>query len=405
MQGSARNQKRPSWIQVIAICLAVAAVTMLATGYVLSERYEARQNSAQTGISYRKLDEIRSLIDAYYVGEYEEDELLDMLSVGYMSGINDKWSYYTNAENLQALYEDKSGSYAGIGVTVTLDAETGLLQVMDVYEGSPAAEAGIRRFDMLYTVEGESVAAIGMDATVAKVRGEIGTTVNLEILRDGVVIAMTVERRTVEKTSVYAELINGEIGFLRISEFTVAAATQFAETLATLQNIGAKNVIIDVRNNPGGQLSTLIKMLDELMPEGEVFIERDKAGNENRLSVDAEFCDIPVVVLVNEYSYSAAEYFAAVMQEQGRAYVIGSPTTGKGEGQQTFQLSDGSAITFSVIKYFTPNGVSIGDKGGIVPDMNVEITYDQITVIGTVDYRDDPQIMAAVGYMQELMQQ
>ena len=129
MQVSPRNQKRPSWIQVIAICLAVAAVTMLATGYVLSERYEAK-GTAEKGNHYQKLDEIRSLIDAYYVGEYEEDELLDMLSVGYMSGINDKWSYYTTSEDLEALYEDKSGSYAGIGVTVTLDAETGLLQVI-----------------------------------------------------------------------------------------------------------------------------------------------------------------------------------------------------------------------------------------------------------------------------------
>lgn len=403
MQFSPRKQKRPSWIQVIAICLAVAAVTMLATGYVLSERYKSVQAPVIDQTRYQKLDEIRSLVDAYYVGEYDEDELLDMLGVGFMSGINDKWSYYTSAENLEELYEDKTGSYAGIGVTVTLDSATGLLQVMEVYEDSPAAEAGIRRFDMLYTVEGESVAALGLDATVSKVRGEIGTTVNLEILRDGVVIAMTVERRTVEKTSVYAELIDGEIGFLRVSEFTVAAASQFSEKVATLQNIGAQCFIIDVRNNVGGRLNTLIKMLDELMPEGVVFIERDKAGNENRVAVDANYCDLPVVVLVNEYSYSAAEYFAAVMQEQGRAYVIGTPTTGKGEAQQTFQLSDGSAVTFSVLKYYTPNGVSIGDQGGIVPNMNVEITYDQIAAIGTVDYREDPQIMAAVGYMQEIL--
>ena len=401
MQYSGKPNRRPTWIQVIAICLAVAAVTMLATSYVLSARFAKKEAEVSGG--FEKLEEIRALVDAYYVGEYEEQDLLDMLSVGYMSGINDQWSYYTTADSLNALYESQSGTYAGIGVSVLLDSETGLLTVVDVYEGSPAAEAGIRRFDKLYSVEGESVAVLGQDATVAKVRGEPGTKVNLELLREGIVIPVTVERRTVEVSSVYAELIGGEIGYLRLSELTKAAAAQFAEKLAVLQNIGAKCYIIDVRNNPGGQLSTLIKNLDQLMPEGEVFVERDKAGNENRLTVDGEYYDLPVVVLVNEHTYSAAEYFAAVMQEQDRAYIIGTPTTGKGEGQQTFRLSDGSAISFSVIKYYTPNGVSLGDKGGIVPDMHVEMTPEQIVAIGTVEYNEDPQIMAAVGYMQEIL--
>ena len=400
MTASNKTHRRPSWIQVIAICLLVAAVTMLATGYILSARYEKAE--ALAAGDYKKLDEIKTLLDRYYVGEYEEDELLDMLAVGYMSGINDKWAYYTTAESLQALYEDKAGSYAGIGVTVTQDTD-GLLTVMEVYEDSPAAEAGIQRFDKLYSVGGELVSVLGMDATVAKVRGEVGTEVQLQIQRDGVLMEFTVERRVVEKTSVYSELIDGEIGFIRISEFTAAATEQFNEKIDNLVEIGAKGLIVDVRNNPGGQLTTLISMLDRLMPEGEVFIERDKAGNENRLRVDGEYYDLPLIVLVNEYSYSAAEYFAAVMQEQGRCYVVGTPTTGKGEGQQTFTLSDGSAITFSVIKYYTPNGVSIGEMGGIKPDQEVEMPYEKLIDIGNLEYTDDPQIMAAVDYMKETL--
>ncbi|MBR5520186.1 MAG: carboxy- processing protease, partial [Clostridia bacterium] len=210
-------------------------------------------------------------------------------------------------------------------------------------------------------------------------------------------------RRNVDKTRVTSELIDGEIGYIRVSQFTTTSPEQFTEKLATLKNIGAKSYIIDMRNNPGGQLYAMYKMLDELMPEGEVFIERDKAGNENRLSVDNVYYDEPVIVLVNEYSISAAEYFAAVMQERGRAVIVGTPTTGKGMAQQTFELSDGSSVSFSVIKYYTPNGVNIGEAGGIQPDMAVEMTYDQIVAIGSVDYQDDPQIVAAVGYMKEYL--
>ena len=249
------GNKRPSWIQVIAICLAVAAVSILATNYVLASRYQAQPATTETSAGdYSKLEEIRNLVDAYYVGEYEEKDLLDMLAVGFMYGINDPWSYYTAAEDMEDLYEYKSGSYAGIGVTVTPDAETGLLQVIEVAEGSPAAEAGIRCFDYLYTVDGESVAILGMDAAVAKVRGEPGTTVNLEILRDDLVIPMTVERRNVDKTLVTSELIDGEIGYIRVSQFTTSSPQQFTEKLATLKKIGAKGYIIDMRNNPGGQL-------------------------------------------------------------------------------------------------------------------------------------------------------
>lgn len=402
MNTSESSAKRPSWMQVFAICLIVATISVLLTGYFVSSRDTA--NSKATDNSYQKLNEIQTLIDRYYVGQYEEKDLLDMLAVGYMSGIEDKWAYYTSAEDLEDLYADKAGSYAGIGVTVTQNAETGLLTITEVYPGSPAEEAGIQCLDQLYSVEGEEVASIGMNATVAKVRGEVGTKVQLGILRNGELLEISVERRTVEKISVTAKMLDNDIAYLRISEFTAAAAEQFSTCLQEMLDAGAQGLMIDVRNNPGGQLTTLISMLDCLMPEGEVFIERDKAGNENRLRVDANYCDLPLIVLVNEYSYSAAEYFAAVMQEQGRAEVAGTATTGKGEGQQTFVLSDGSAITFSVIKYFTPNGVSIGEQGGIQPDLAVDMPNDFLAQIGTLDAGEDPQISAAMDHMKANLQ-
>lgn len=402
LQTNPKPKKRPTWVQAIALCLAVAAIAVAVTGVVLNRRYEKKL--AESDVSrYSKLEEIRALLDAYYVGQYTDEDVMEMLSAAYMYGINDKWAYYTAAADMQELYEDKTGTYAGIGVTVTLDADTGMLIVSDVTPGSPAEEAGICRLDKLYAVEGELVSALGQDATVSKVRGEVGTFVNLTILRNGLYQEMRVERRIVESNSVTSELIDGHVGLIRISQFTTVAATQFEQKLAHLLEIGADSLIIDVRNNPGGSLNTLISILDLLMPKGEVFIERDKAGNENRISVDDKYCNLPLIMLTNEYSYSAAEYLAAVTQEQGRSYVIGKPTTGKGEGQQTFNLSDGSAVSFSVIKYFTPNGVSIGEMGGITPDMVVDMTYEQEAKIGSVDYSEDPQIVAALAYMAEVL--
>lgn len=396
MKASSRFFRRPTWIQTIAICLIVAAVCTLVTSSVLKSRYEA-----ELGIygNYSKLEEIRRLVKEYYVGEYTDEELMDMLAIGYMNGINDKWAYYTSAENLRSLYDQKRGSYAGVGITVSPDPETGMLSVLEVYEGSPAETAGIKVLDKLYAVEGQLVSELGLEATAAMVRGESGTSVHLTIWREGILHEYNIVRRTVEKQSVTSELINGEIGYIRISQFTEAAAGQFKEKLESLIDINAKSLIVDVRNNPGGMLPTLLSVLDRLMPKGTLFVERNKKGEEKKYSSDNEYCDLPLVVLANEYSYSAAEYFAAITQEQGRAYIIGRPTTGKGEAQQTFELSDGSAVTFSTIKYFTPNGVSISEKGGIKPDLDMEISPEKTAQIGTLEYSEDPHIMAAIEYL------
>lgn len=397
MTTSGRLYRRPTWVQTIAIVLIVAVLCILGMGYFLKTKYE-KELSIKLG-DYSKLDEIRELIDEKYVGEFTEDELMDSICAGYVSGINDKWAYYTPASNLQDLYDNKSGEYAGVGMTVSQDADTGLLSVLEVYKDSPAAKAGIRSTDKLYAVNGQPVRELGLEATAALVKGEAGTSVKLTILRDGEYIDFNVVREIIDRPIVSSELINGEVGYLRITQFTTNAADQFTEKLNNLINLNVKSLIIDVRSNPGGSLTTLLSVLDQVMPEGKLFIEKDKQGNENIYTSDAEYCDLPLVVLANRYSYSAAEYLAAVTQEQGRAYVIGEATTGKGEGQQTFELSDGSAVTFSVIKYFTPNGVSIGEAGGIQPNLAVDMTDDQIAAIGSASYTDDPQIMAAVEYL------
>lgn len=394
-----RKNGRPSWIQTIALCLAVAAISVFVTGYVLTEK----QTDTSSG-GYAKLDEIKKLVDRYYVGTYTDQELTDMLSAGYIAGINDKWAYYTSAEDMDEWVENTTGVYTGIGVSVTLDTDTGLLRVLDVYEGSPAAEAGLKPLDMLYKVGDEYVAELGMNMTVAKVRGEAGTTVDITILRGSDEIRYTVERRQVTKSSVYAEIIDGNIGYLRITEFTQAAAAEYKTKLSSLISAGAEGIVFDVRNNPGGQLNTLLAMLDDICPAGPLFIQEDKQGNRDVLEAsDDTYYATHIAVLVNRYSYSAAEYFGAVLQEKGLASVVGEKTTGKGEAQRTYTLSDGSAVTFSVLKYFTPNGVRISEKGGIVPDIEVAMDDSLTSKIGALDKESDTQLAAAVDAVKKMI--
>ncbi len=396
------KRARPSWSQLIAICLIAVSVAVFATGLFLKKQYSASLNRLRG--DYSKLDEIRALVDTYYVGEYDDEELMDMLARGFLAGIGDKWAYYTDAENLQALNNDNEGVYVGIGVTISVD-EDGLLTVVEVYKDSPAEKAGIYVLDKIYSVEGELVSVLGQDGAAAKMKGEPGTIVNIVIRRDGILYPFQVERQILEKVSVTSELIEEKIGYIRISEFTTVAANQFIHKLDTLQTLGMQALILDVRNNGGGSLDTLVTILDQIMPEGVVFIERNKAGQETLLRVDDRFNPVPLVVLANENSYSAAEYLAAVLQEQERATFIGAPTTGKGEGQVTFILRDKSAITFSVIEYFTPNGVDIGEQGGISPDIPVEMSYERTRLIGAQPYTEDTQIMAAVNYIRENVMQ
>ncbi|MDD6261796.1 MAG: S41 family peptidase [Clostridiales bacterium] len=389
------RNRNPRWLWTVLACVGVALVSVLATGLVMKAKYE--NGEIGTDLSkYAKLEEIQELLDAHYVGEYDKDEVMDLLSAEMLAGINDKWAYYTAAQDVQALNEDRTGTYSGIGVTVTQDSETSLLRITEVSEGSPAEEAGLKVLDLIYSVDGQLVEEIGIDATVALVRGEPGTSVDIAVVRDDIIYNFTVKRASVQSQSVKAEVLEGNIGYIRISSFTTAAASQFAEKLNSLVGLGVKSLIIDVRNNGGGSLNTLLSMLDMLMPEGVVFIEKDVSGEEVSYRVDSNYCDLPLIVLANRYSYSAAEYFAAVLQEQGRALVIGEPTTGKGEGQSTFKLSDGSCVSFSTIKYYTPAGVSIGEQGGIEPDVNIGLTDEQLAGIGYVEAEKDPHILAAL---------
>ena len=344
-----------------------------------------------------KLQQLEELILTRFIGEAEQEQLRDAAAEGMIESLDDRWSYYMSAKDFQTHMETANNAYVGIGITITVEEGTEGFSIMVVNENGPAAEAGLQVGDVIVAVEGTST--IGMEASGARdlVRGKEGTQVQITVLRDGQEQTFSVTRREVKTPVAEYEMLEEGIGLVSIVNFDSRCAEETVAAIETLLDQGAEKLIFDVRNNPGGYAKELVKVLDYLLPEGELFRTVDYAGKENVDMSDADCLDIPMAVLVNGDSYSAAEFFAAAMAEYDAAVVVGEKTSGKGHFQYTYDLNDGSAVALSVGKYYTPGGVSL-EGVGITPDVEVSITEDQGAMIyyGTLDPREDPQIRAAV---------
>lgn len=354
------------------------------------------QGQPAASSQWSKLNELKALIDERFIGETDETVMADGAAAGLISALGDRWSYYIPASEYSAYQEQMANAYVGIGITIVV-REDGLLDVTQVNPGGPALEAGMQPGDVVAKVEGTSVAELGLDETRNRIRGEEGTQVTITVIRQDKEIEMTVTRRTIQTEVATARLLDDGIGLVTIVNFDSRCAQESIAAIEELQSQGAKALIFDVRFNPGGYKHELVKLLDYLLPEGALFRSLDYTGKESVDESDAKYLDMPMAVLVNGDSYSAAEFFAAALNEYDAAIVVGQPTSGKGHYQNTFQLSDGSAVGLSVGKYFTPKGVSL-EGVGITPEVTVEIDEDLMARIysGLVEPKDDPQIQAAV---------
>lgn len=344
-----------------------------------------------------KLDELQALIAQRFIGEWEEPTLMDGAAEGMIAALGDRWSYYIPASEYEAHMEQVENAYVGIGVTITADEEAGGLRVTSVTPGGSAQAAGIQAEDMIIAIEGTSTAEMSTTDARNLVRGEEGTTVTLTIRRGANTFDLTIPRQKIETEVASGELLDGGIGLITISNFDKRCADESIAAIEALQAQGASKLIFDVRNNPGGYAAELVKLLDYLLPEGDLFRTVDYAGKEQVDTSDPNCLQLPMAVLCNEDSYSAAEFFAAAMQEYEAAVIVGQPTCGKGYFQATFQLSDGSAAAISIGKYFTPKGNSLIDVG-IQPDIPVSVEDDTYLGIyyGTLDHAADPQLQAAI---------
>lgn len=368
--------------------LSYVVVAMLATAITL-------QMTMKTGTG--KLDRLENLIQERYIGEADGEAMEDAAAAAMVKATGDRWSYYIPASQYEAHKEQSENAYVGIGITIQQAEDgSGFLIVM-VNQNGPAQEAGVQVNDLLIAVEDQDVREMTADQVRELIRGEAGTKVSLTVMRQGEHQTLAVERRRIESAVATGQMLTDGIGLVKISNFDERCASESIAAIQKLQQEGAKKIIFDVRNNPGGYAEELVKLLDYLLPEGDLFRSVSYDGTEKVDTSDADCLDMPMAVLINGSSYSAAEFFAAALQEYQAATIVGEPTVGKGVYQTTISLGDGSAVALSTGKYFTPKGNSLTDVG-VTPDVRVDVDEETAEKIyyGTLGYADDLQIQAAI---------
>lgn len=329
--------------------------------------------------SEEKLSVLKGLIDENYIGDVDEEALEEGIYKGYIQGLEDPYSVYYNEEETKDLYETTEGEYSGIGAVLSQDLESGVITLVQIYEGSPAAKAGLKGNDILTKVGDIEVTGMDLSEVVTYIKGEKGTDVDLTVLRgeDAEEITVTATRDTVEAQTVKYEMLEGQTGYLSVSEFDSVTYAQYEEALNELTDQGMTGLIVDLRNNPGGNLNTVCEMLDLVLPKGTIVYTEDKDGKrETATSDDEHQINVPMVVLVNGNSASASEIYAGAIQDYGIGKIVGTQTYGKGVVQQIFDLGDGTSVKLTIAEYFTPNGRNI-DGEGITPDVEVEYEADE----------------------------
>lgn len=344
-----------------------------------------------------KLDQVEYLIKNRFIEEADMEKAEDAAATAMIDSLGDRWSYYLSAADYATHKEQVENAYVGIGITISPEENGQGFLILAVQKDSGAEAAGLLAGDIITGAGNQDVRGMTTAQLRDIIRGKEGTSVSLEITRDSEVLWVQVTRMQILTEVVSYEMLENSIGLIAISNFDARCADETIAAIEALREQGAQALIFDVRNNPGGYATELVKVLDYLLPEGDLFRTLDYAGRETVDKSDASFLDMPIAVVCNEDSYSAAEFFPAAIQEYGAGTIVGMPTCGKGYFQYTYELSDGSAVGLSAGKYFTPSGKSLIGTG-IQPDVVVEVDDETRAKIayGTLDAKDDPQIQAAV---------
>lgn len=388
-------KKRFSTLALVIVCL---AGIILGGGGVYAMIID-QMGGTQTYHAATKFASVYNILDEYFVGEADMETVSDAAYGAMVGAIDDRWSYYMTAEQYEDYKEMQTNIYEGVGITVKADEEGGLPRVTGVTPESPAALAGIKVGDLLAELDGERLE--GMTANEIKKlisgKGDSEFTLSLQS-EDGSEREVVLSTATIFSNPIEYELLDSDIGYIKIRNFEGKCAEGAIAALEELTAQGAKGIVFDVRNNPGGLLSELTKLLDYLLPEGDIFISADVNGNEKIITSDADSVDIPMAVLVNANSYSAAEFFAAALSEYDAAKVVGQQTTGKARAQINLPLSDGSAVHLSTSSYLTPGRVDLVETGGLTPDFVVELTEEEEELLAAQELpkRNDKQLQKAI---------
>ncbi len=348
-----------------------------------------------------KIQALEDVIDTYYYKtDVDKQDEADGIYKGLMNSLGDPYSVYYTEEELDEMMNNTKGIYYGIGAYVSFDNTINMARISGVMPGSPAESAELCVDDIIYEINKESTQGLTLEEVVGLIKGEAGTTVHLTLVRNGSAsnVEVDVERAQIEVPTVSSEVFDNNVGYLKITEFDEVTYSQFVENMAELRAQNIEGLIIDLRSNPGGNLSTVCDIARQLLPKGVIVYTEDREGNREDYTCDGQNeIDIPVVVLVNQYSASASEILAGAIKDYNLGKLVGKTTYGKGIVQRIFDLKDGTAVKLTVSSYFTPNGINIHGVG-IEPD--VEVEYD-----GEAYAKDktDTQLDKAKEVMQELL--
>lgn len=348
----------------------------------------------------RKLYQIDKLLEKNYVDEITEEQQVDMntnIYRGYVAGVGDKYTTYMDEEDFASFMESTSGQYAGIGASVSNDKTDNLVTIVNPFPNSPAEKAGLASGDKIISVEGENVYGDDLDFAISKLKGKPGSKVTFEVLKKstGKIETISVERANIDVPTVEYEMLENKIGYIRLTAFDQVTTNQYVSALNKLTNDGAQSLVIDLRDNPGGLLNVVCDIADTLLPEGVIVYTEDKDKNrEYAYSKDGQL-DIPIVVLINEYSASASEVLTCALKDHGVATVVGEQSYGKGVVQSLFPMNDGTALKITISKYYSPNGYSINGTG-ITPDVVVPFDETEFGAPYNLPFEQDTQLQKAV---------
>ena len=348
----------------------------------------------------QKMGVLEEMIDEYYLEDAQESALEQGVYKGMIEALQDPYSTYYSQEELEELQNKTQGIYYGIGARVGIDADTQLPRIASVIEGTPAQEAGLMAGDLLYEVDGTCVQGMDLNSAVALVKGDEGTIVHLTVIREGETdyLEFDVERRKLENETVTYEMMEDGIGYIQIQEFDDVTVDQFSEALDACRREGMQGLILDLRGNPGGNLSTVCEIARMMLPDGLIVYTEEKNGDREEYTCDGNRQLIePLVVLVDSNSASASEILAGAVKDYGIGTLVGTTTFGKGIVQRIMKLSDGSAVKLTVSKYYTPKGNNIHEIG-ISPDVEVPFEAEAYLEDGT-----DNQLDKAVEVLKEKM--
>ena len=355
--------------------------------------------------SEKKIKELLGQMELYYYEDIDTEELTNGLYKGLFEGLGDPYSVYYTKEEYDSMMASTSGTYCGIGAVLSQDMKTMQVTVLHVYKDTPADKAGLKDGDTILKVDDIEATSMELSELVTNIRGDKGTKVHLEVYREGEKdkLEYDIERDKVEVPTVEYEMLENNVGYIQITEFAEPTETQFTEAVNALQAQGMQAMIVDLRDNPGGYLSAVTEILDDILPEGITVYTEDKYGKrQNYTSDDEHRIEIPIAVLINENSASAAEIFAGAIKDYDYGTLIGTKSFGKGIVQTVKQLKDGSAIKLTTAKYYTPNGNYIHEVG-IEPDVELEYEYTGDTN-EDYDKSQDNQIQKALEILESDVQ-